>query len=107
MGNGRYSAKLSYKDWFEFNNVQRIHYNYLESVACVITWLLIAGLAPNCTWWATTLGAANLLGRIIYHIGYASKGPKGRVLGFVISFFSAIGLFVLAVVSPLKLLSYI
>ena len=33
MGNGRYSAKLTYKDWFEFNSAQRIHYNYLESVA--------------------------------------------------------------------------
>lgn len=32
MGSGKYSEKLSYKDWFLFNTGQRIHYNYLESV---------------------------------------------------------------------------
>jgi hypothetical protein len=30
MGNGRYSEKLSYKEWFEFNNAIRVHYNYIE-----------------------------------------------------------------------------
>ena len=29
MGCGRYSAKLSYKQWYEFNNAQRAHYNFL------------------------------------------------------------------------------
>jgi len=29
-GNGRYSAKLSYGDWFSFNNWQRVQYNFLE-----------------------------------------------------------------------------
>jgi glutathione S-transferase len=28
MGNGRYSAKLSYLDWLEFNKAQRVHYNF-------------------------------------------------------------------------------
>ena len=32
MGNGRYAARLDYKDWYNFNNAQRVHYNYLESV---------------------------------------------------------------------------
>ena len=30
MGNGRYSADLSYAEWFSFNNWQRVHYNFLE-----------------------------------------------------------------------------
>ena len=30
MGCGRFSEKLSYKDWYEFNLAQRVHYNYLE-----------------------------------------------------------------------------
>ena len=68
MGSGRYSAKLSYKDWFEFNNAMRVHYNYLESVACVIIWLLIGGLVYQ--WEATAFGIVHLLGRILYHIGY-------------------------------------
>lgn len=29
-GNGLYSDKLSYKDWFQFNLDQRAHKNYLE-----------------------------------------------------------------------------
>lgn len=30
MGNGVYSDKLSYKDWFLFNLDQRAHKNFLE-----------------------------------------------------------------------------
>ena len=29
MGNGLYSQKLSYKDWYDFNVLQRIHMNCL------------------------------------------------------------------------------
>lgn len=32
MGNGRYSARLSYLDWLDFNKAQRVHYNFLEQV---------------------------------------------------------------------------
>ena len=106
MGNGRYSAKLSYKEWFEFNNLQRIHYNYLESVACIIIWLLIGGLAPNFTWAAVGLGGANLVGRVIYHVGYSMKGPKGRVAGFIIVFLTSFALFIISILSPLRLLNY-
>jgi len=30
MGSGVYSMKLSYKDWYDFNNGQRVHLNYVE-----------------------------------------------------------------------------
>jgi len=30
MGSGRYSEKLEYKEWFEFNNAQRVHVNFVE-----------------------------------------------------------------------------
>ena len=29
MGNGVYSQRLPYKDWYAFNNAQRCHYNYV------------------------------------------------------------------------------
>jgi hypothetical protein len=29
-GSGRYSKELSYKQWYEFNNAQRAHYNFVE-----------------------------------------------------------------------------
>ena len=31
-GNGYYSQKLSDKDWYDFQNAQRAHYNFLETV---------------------------------------------------------------------------
>ncbi len=51
MGNGRFSAKLKYfnisnfsdKDWEEFNNYQRVHGNYLESLPSVYTFLFMGG----------------------------------------------------------------
>ena len=81
MGNGRYAAKLSYRDWFEFNSAQRIHYNYLESAACVIVFVLIGGIVYP--WEAVAAGGAYIIGRVIYHIGYARQGPKGRVVGLL------------------------
>ena len=80
MGSGRYADKLSYKSWFEFNNAQRIHYNYLESVTSIVCWLLIAGM--NYPKVAIAFGALYILGRIMYHIGYNTKGPNGRIIGF-------------------------
>jgi hypothetical protein len=32
MGSGRFSDKLSYAEWFEFNCAQRGHYNFIEQV---------------------------------------------------------------------------
>ena len=82
MGSGRYSEKLSYKDWFNFNKAQRIHYHYLESVTCVVCWLLIAGIRYPIP--AISFGAAYALGRLIFHIGYHVKGPRGRSIGFLL-----------------------
>ena len=101
MGMGRYSERLSYKDWFEFNKGQRIHYNYLESLTPVVFWLLIAG--TYYTWVAVAFGAAYIFGRIVYHIGYSRSGPSGRVAGLIICQITAPVLFVFALVSPIKI----
>ena len=29
-GSGRYSKELSYKGWYDLNNGQRVHYNFVE-----------------------------------------------------------------------------
>ena len=44
MGMGRYSNTLSYKDWYQFNNAQRVHYNLVENIASIITLHLCAGV---------------------------------------------------------------
>ncbi|KAJ1552457.1 hypothetical protein HK096_000103, partial [Nowakowskiella sp. JEL0078] len=44
MGNGRHAAKLSDEAWTEFNNYQRVHYNYVENATQILTLILTAGL---------------------------------------------------------------
>ena len=101
MGSGRYSEKLSYKDWFNFNSAQRVHYNYLEAVTPVVCWLLIAGLVYP--WESIALGGGFILGRILFHIGYVVKGPKGREFGFVLGMLCTVVLFGFAIASAVKL----
>lgn len=101
MGNGRYSQKLPYKNWYEFNNAQRVHYNYLENATIIITWLLIAGLKYE--WVAVGAGSTYFIARCMYAIGYASKGPAGRMIGFVLSMTAALVLLVFAILSPLRM----
>lgn len=43
-GNGFYSQKLSYKDWYEFNVLQRVHLNYLENMPVALMSLLCSGV---------------------------------------------------------------
>eukprot|EP01017_Pseudomicrothorax_dubius_P051011 TRINITY_DN9747_c0_g1_i1.p1 TRINITY_DN9747_c0_g1~~TRINITY_DN9747_c0_g1_i1.p1 ORF type:complete len:161 (+),score=35.82 TRINITY_DN9747_c0_g1_i1:122-604(+) len=75
MGNGRYSDKLSYKEWFEFNNAQRAHYNFVEQVGIVIPVTLVAGIGFPLI--ASGLGSSYAVGRLLYTLGYSSKeGPK-------------------------------
>ena len=101
VGSGRYSEKLAYKDWFLFNVGQRIHYHYLESVTSVVLWLLIAGLKHP--WVAVAFGGAYIVGRIVFHIGYSIKGPKGRMAGFIMSMIAATVLFAFSLVSPIQM----
>ena len=44
MGNGWYSQKLTYKQWFEFNLAQRVHYNFIENCIIIVFLILIAGI---------------------------------------------------------------
>ena len=79
MGNGRYSALLDYSTWFEFNNAQRAHYNYVEGASTVVTELVLAGLVyPK---FAASLGVVYLVGRWLYAAGYSRYGASGRGLG--------------------------
>jgi hypothetical protein len=52
------------------------------------------------------LGAAYIVGRELYNIGYTSKGPNGRIFGALIlniALFAKLGF---TVVGALKLLGY-
>ena len=82
-GNGYYSQKLSYLDWYEFQNWQRAHMNYLEQIAIVVTMVFITAIHQPM--WAMVSIYVMVIGRILYGLGYCRGGPKGRVLGAIIA----------------------
>ena len=94
-GNGYYSAKLSYKDWYDFNNWQRAHMNYLEHFAMVVSLLVIGSV--NMPIFSLIAGFLVFVGRSLYAIGYMNGGPKGRIFGALLSLFGLITAFVGAV----------
>lgn len=101
MGNGKYSDKLSYGDWYNFNNAQRVHYNYLEQIPFVVPFILIAGLTtPYIT---AIIGGVYTFGRLIYAVGYTSSGPTARLPGAISNSLCAMALLFLAGHSSVKL----
>ena len=79
MGSGYFSKKLSYKDWFEFNNAQRVHYNFLESLPLILITIFFAGLKQPLA--ALILSCMYFVFRLIYLLGYTYGGPNMRVIG--------------------------
>ena len=69
MGNGWYSTKLTYKQWFEFNLAQRVHWNFLEQLFIVIFLMLIAGVRhPGYT---VITGGVYSFARLLNAYGYS------------------------------------
>ena len=78
-GDGRYSEKLEYKSWVEFNNAMRVHMNFVESLPLMITVLLVSGLyLPAIT---MVIGFLNCGTRLIFIIMYVKFGSDYRRLG--------------------------
>jgi glutathione S-transferase len=82
MGNGRYSAKLSYEQWYRFNNAQRAHYNFLEFAPSGLVMHFVGGIYFPIP--MAVIGVVAIIGRLIYSIGYVNNGPKGRLVGAII-----------------------
>ena len=96
-GNGYYAQKLSYADWYNYNNTVRSHMNFLETAIPVAVMVLITSIFQPL--WALICAAGLVTGRILYAIGYRVKGPKGRVCGAIIVDLALIGAFIGAIVS--------
>ena len=100
-GSGRYSQKLPYKAWFELNNAQRCHQNFLETVGLLIFGLLVSGLYFTQT--AAILGAVHFVGRVLYIAGYVSKrGADGRLIGAFAAHGTTLIALVLAAITSAK-----
>merc|ERR1711871_263512 len=66
-----------------FNCAQRAHQNTLESLVGVqLQGALIGFIYPN---FSAACLAIYAVGRVVYCIGYTSKGPEGRMAGGIIS----------------------
>jgi hypothetical protein len=97
MGNGFYAQKLSYKEWVEFNNAQRVHYNYIEFAPTCFVWLFISGVYFPIP--AACIGLATIIFRIFYSVGYVRSGAKGRLIGAIGNDLCILGQFGLAFAS--------
>ncbi len=99
MGGGRYTQKLSYKEWYEFSSAQRAHYNFVEWIASTLVLILISGVYFPIP--AASLGLAVFIARLLYAIGYAVGGPNGRLIGVLINDLAILGVFVLGFISSI------
>ena len=78
-GDGRYSAKLPYADWFNFNNAMRAHMNFVETLPVILITLAVGGLIlPFPT---AIIAWLNVVFRMVFTLCYAKKGPGARIWG--------------------------
>eukprot|EP00357_Protocruzia_adherens_P029021 CAMPEP_0114974062 /NCGR_PEP_ID=MMETSP0216-20121206/1313_1 /TAXON_ID=223996 /ORGANISM="Protocruzia adherens, Strain Boccale" /LENGTH=170 /DNA_ID=CAMNT_0002334647 /DNA_START=40 /DNA_END=552 /DNA_ORIENTATION=- len=96
-GNGYYGAKLPYEQWVGIANAQRVHYNCLETLTPALLFLLLGGLGYPTQ--AAIMGTLMVVGRLLYTIGYVSKGAGGRLIGVIIYEVGFIYSFVLSILT--------
>ena len=99
VGSGVYSNKLSYADWYKFNNAQRAHQNYLEFAPSTYAFLLIGGIYFPIP--SAAIGLGIFIARIIYAYGYVAGGPNGRLIGALANDVFILALFVLSIISSI------
>ena len=78
-GCGFYADKLSYKEWYELNNVLRVHSNFIENIPVIVFILAVGGIYFPLI--ALIVGAVNVISRPVYIQGYLKHGSIGRLNG--------------------------
>ena len=84
-GNGKYSERLSLKNWFDFNVGYRGHINFTEGLPFTVIIGLLAGLFYPIT--AAIFLGISVVARLIFIIGYVIA-PRLRSIGFLPAFIS-------------------
>jgi glutathione S-transferase len=85
---------------YKFNCAQRAHGNFLENQSSFLIGLLVAGLRWPVV--AAGLGAGYVVFRILYGIGYVSKGPNGRYPWATLGSLSHYTLTIMAITNVVK-----
>lgn len=94
---GKYGIKAPACSGHEqFECAYRAHMNTVEQTVMFLPVLWIASL-NGYELWAHYLGAAWILGRVLYILGYNRAASK-RSVGFLISFLAFLGLFILSAI---------
>jgi len=86
----------------EFNCAQRAHQATLESLSMTQILILANGVAfPKLS---SLFGLFYVLGRVLYGRGYSKNGPKGRMLGGLISHLGDLPLLILTFVNAFMMI---
>jgi glutathione S-transferase len=94
---GKYGIKAPACSGHEqFECAYRAHMNTVEQTVMFLPVLWIASL-NGYELWAHYLGAAWILGRVLFILGYNRAASK-RSVGFLISFLAFLGLFILSAI---------
>jgi glutathione S-transferase len=94
---GKYGIKAPACSGHEqFECAYRAHMNTVEQTVMFLPVLWIASL-NGYELWAHYLGAAWILGRVLYILGY-NRAASNRAVGFLISFLAFLGLFILSAI---------
>merc|ERR1712096_193285 len=100
-GLGRLSSSLHIADWVDFQNAQRAHLNYLETLSLTQSALAVSGyFYPKP---ASILALIHLLGRQIYCSSFRSS-PSKRATGFVILSLTNLAMFGLGVAGAIQMI---
>lgn len=91
-GNGIYSDKLPYSQWFELNCAQRCQYQAIEQL--IIFAPLSILVTANSNMLAAILNVVWVVGRVLYTIGYM-KHPNKRAIGALVSDAALVGALVI------------
>mmetsp|Transcript_22257 Transcript_22257/g.33165 ORF Transcript_22257/g.33165 Transcript_22257/m.33165 type:complete len:144 (+) Transcript_22257:55-486(+) len=96
-------AEESHKHAKEFNSVQRAHQNTLENMPLFLIMVTTNGLVfPKVS---AAMGFVFAVGRFFYGYGYAKYGPRGRMVGAVISHLADIPILFVTAYTGYKLLT--
>ena len=88
---------MTYAQWYDFNNAQRAHLNFLETAIPVAAMVLICAISQPLMAMICSIGL--VLGRIMYAIGYRMSGPQGRIAGALLIDIALLAAFIGAIMS--------
>lgn len=99
MGTGRLSEKLTFAEWYNFNNSVRAANNFIEQIFLPLVCIPIAGIHFDLI--TVAIAVVYMLFRIVYSVGYVRGGANKRLVGALGSYLCLMGLIGLGIASAM------